>query len=80
MSVKWVDTTKSFQDNSSENIFTVQGTSSNNLSSRKISLDVVRFFFISKHLTINCTDHSRYFAGYKIKTIARSRFQALYFS
>lgn len=80
MSVKWVDTTKSFQDNSSEKIFTFQGTSSNNLSPRKISLDVAGSFVIRKHLTTNYTDHSGYFAGYKIKTTAKSRFKALYFS
>lgn len=35
---------------------------------------MARGFVTRKHLTINCTDHSRYFAGYKIKTLGKSLF------
>lgn len=41
---------------------------------------MARGFVTRKNLTINCTDHSRYFAGYKIKTTGKSLFKAICFS
>lgn len=68
--VKQGDTTMAFLDNNTEKIFTVQGISSNHCSNKKSTL-LVRGFVTRKHLTIDCADHSRYFADYKIKTIGK---------
>lgn len=67
-----MDTTTAFLENNTKNIVTVQSISSNNCSHKKINPVVARGFVTRKHLTIDFTDHSRNFAGYKIKSTGKS--------